>query len=552
MLREAMPILVGAVLGGVLVMILLGTSATESRSSAGPTDVDDGSSVVIGTLASDLPVPESDTVMTLDQLPAIADPFARRAAALALLDDHDADRVAEWLSPAEATLFRIDAIVRSAAADPARALAEAMALPERAQQGLALARLAAVLGESDPLRALAAIDGSGTPELEAEFTLALLDTWAAYDPAGVFAYLDAAGGTRVPVAEFALAALAAHDPERLFDLAPALPPDIGRAARKAAFESLIQQDVAAALQRLNELAPGSDRSDVERAAAQVYGAQDPAAAWTWAQDSDADVIVRVAVLSGIQESDPDLAWNLLWSELSSGNAEVRAQTRQYLLNFVYSVLNSDTPEQKLAVLDNLVGLNDPEIDAAMRSNISAWAERSPEEALEWSLRNLERINAPAVLSSLSRGLAGSNVDLARQTLFRLEDAARIPWVAGVGQALAAGDLPAARAWAFEFPPGSMRDAGLQEVLRAEARGGVVDRSLFDQFSDEDARDAAASRVAVGLACDGQIELARQIVAGEVVNPGLRAQTERQIEESLRTGGALGGSISGLMCLVRGQ
>jgi hypothetical protein len=66
-----------------------------------------------------------------------------------------------------------------------------------------------------------------------------------------------------------------------------------------------------------------------------------------------------------------------------------------------------------------------------------------------------------MLTALSSGLARTNLDLARQTLNRLDEPRQVSWSAGVARTLAQKDLAAARAWAFEFPSGPVRDAGLR-------------------------------------------------------------------------------------------
>lgn len=171
----------------------------------------------------------------------------------------------------------------------------------------------------------------------------------------------------------------------------------------------------------------------------------------------------------------------------------------------------------------------------MQQFVGTWSNDDPEAALDWSLRNLSRIEPGQVLSNIGRSLARTNTDRARQALFRLPENYRAPWVSGVGRTLAENDLAAARTWAFEFPRGPLRDAALHEYVRRDAHGGGVDVELFDQFSNDSAREQAASQVAFGLACDGQTARAIEIASTQIADADMRGQSERQIEQYASSG-----------------
>jgi hypothetical protein len=307
--------------------------------------------------------------------------------------------------------------------------------------------------------------------------------------------------------------------------------DIAALATTAALESLIERDAAAALARIDALPPGADRSRLERSAAESYGEKNPEAAWEWAMATKATPLAANGVVRGIQKVDPDRAWEIMLSQLNSTNDQVRAGTREYLMNYVNAVVNSESPDDIVIGLDRLLSLNDPRVDADMQTNIQAWANRDPEAALDWSLRNLERVNSTGLLTSLSAGLARTNIDLARDTIFRLDAEQRTAWAAGVGRTLAETDLAAARSWAYEFPSGPMRDAGIHEVIRGEAHGGTIDRQLFDGFSSDSARSEAASSAARRFACDGRAALAREIATAYITDQRLLEETERGIQQN---------------------
>lgn len=536
-MRGTLPILAGAAFGSIVVAILLRTDSTGDPAPAATTPAQ-------SMAASSAESTARQGELTPDGLPAMTDPQGRSEAALAMPESSEdylaeIDTIAASLSPTEAVNFRIHAIVNLGERDMQGAFAAAMALPEHEQRRLTLLRLAARLAETDPLSAIEAIQDINAPDLEHDFLAALLDKWAVRDPARVFSYLESADQSRLPATELAFQALAASNPDRLLAIADNLRRDISRLATFAAFETLIERDAAAALTRITASTPGAHRSLLEAMAAEVYGEQDPEAAWAWAT-TQRDLRTRISALRGIQKVDPDMAWSIMSSQLNSTDAQARAGAREYLLNYVNAIVNSASTDDIVIGLDRLLSLNDPQVDASMQTNIQAWARSDPEAALDWSLRNLDRINADNVLTSLSAGLAQTNVDLARQTIFSLDEEHRTSWAAGVGRTLAQSDLAAARAWAFEFPGGALRDSGLNEVVRAEAQGGSVDRQLFEQFSNDRARGDAAYVAARRLACDGHTALASEISTAYITERLQLEEIERHID---------GTGMSGIACLL---
>lgn len=552
-MRVIVPVTVGAVFGALVVSILLSDRTSDDPSPAVTNPAEraggstgtalataSGNATVDALAASEAGGLDTSTQLTLAEIASITDPAARRAAALALLDVHGHDGagidiVAASLPPTEAVNFRIQAIVSLGTSDMPAAFAAAMALPDSEQRRLTLLRLAPVLAGIDPVAALAAIEEIDSPELASIFVSALLDRWTALDPDRVFSYLESADPSLVAASEGLLDALAASDPERLLAMAPDLRRDIATLATTAALETLIERNPESALARIGALPPGSDRSRLQTTAAEAYGQRNPEAAWEWAASAGVDGLARVGVVRGIQKVDPDLAWDIMRSQLNNADDQARAGTREYLMNYVNAVVNSASPDDIVIGLDRLLSLNDPFVDSQMQTNIQAWANRDPEAALDWSLTNFDRIDSPNLLTSLSAGLARTNVELARQTVYRLDEAQRTSWAAGVGRTLAEYDLAAARSWAYEFPTGPLRDAGLREVISGEAEGGTVDRQLFDQFSDERARGEAASSAARRFACDGRTELALETARAYITDEQLLDSTVRQIEGNMPSG-----------------
>lgn len=528
MVRGFLPVLFGGVLGALLVAAVLGGDGPGDQ-RARATDAEQR------TDASNTPErTETDDVVTADELAGIADPIARRNAALAILDaggeSADTDRIAALLAAEEGVNFRIHAIVHSGAGDPEAAISAALALPEREQRRLALDRLAPVLAAADPLGALAAIDAMDAPGLKVEFVKNLLEAWVALDPAGVFLYLESPDASAVPPTEATFQALAASDPEHLLALAEDLRRDVAKLASVAALGSLIEQDAVGALARIEALTVGSDKSRLRSTAIEAYGEQDPEAAWSWAMASDAEGFARSSVIRGIHKVDPDLAWEIMSSQWNSTDAAVQAGARESFLNYInIVVVNSKSTEDIIVGLDRILTLDGVQDTGNFMVNLQNWANSDPEAALEWSLRNLDRINASSMLTALSSGLARTNLDLARQTLIRLDEPQQASWSAGVARTLAQNDLAAARAWTFEFPSGPLRDAGLREVIHGEAQGGTVDRQLFGMFSSDAARSDAASLAARRFGCDGQTALGLELATAYITDLRLLETTQRQLE-----------------------
>ena len=537
-MRGILPVIVGAVLGALVVTILLGDRLADEP-SLGATTAAQRAALSASTSAfatADPDLAAADAAVTPDDIAAMADPVARRRAALALLDDDGLDaaaieRIAASLPPTEAVNFRIDAIVKLAASDTDGAFAAVMTLPDREQRRLALSRLASALAGTDPLAAIAAVAQIDAPDLETEFVAALLDAWAVLDPASVFGYLESADASVVLAGEATLAALAASDPERLLAMANDFRRDVASLATTAALETLIDRDPESALSRIAALPPGADRAGLERTAAELYGEQNPSAAWEWASGAGIDAYSRIAVVRGIHQVDPEMAWDLMLSQLTSTDSRVRGGARENVMNYIHAVANSDSPEEIVAGLDRLLGLNDSFVDSQMQTNIWAWADRDPEAALDWSLRNLDRFDETRLLSNLSAGLARTNVDLARETIYRLDEAHRTAWAAGVARALAESDVAAARSWAYELPRGPLRDAGLSELIAGEAHGGTVDRQLFEQFSSDRTRGDAARAAALRFACDGRTEAALEIARAYITDERMLDSTVGQIDGS---------------------
>src|SRR5690606_27977608 len=118
---------------------------------------------------------------------------------------------------------------------------------------------------------------------------------------------------------------------------------------------------------------------------------------------------RINVVRGIHGVDPDMAWDIMQALWNSADAAVRSEAQDYLMNYVNVVVNSDSTEDITIGLDRVLSLDDdPQIAASMTTNLQVWARRDPEAALDWSIRNLDRINAPSVLTALGSGLARTN------------------------------------------------------------------------------------------------------------------------------------------------
>jgi hypothetical protein len=332
MTKAIMPIVAGTVLGASVVSVLLRTDRADDPTN-GPAALiaDTIPSTETGDPASPIDSSLANTGLAASQLSVITDPTARCNAALALLNVRgysaaNIDEISTTLPPIEAVNFKIYAIVELGEHDARGALVPAMALPNLEQRQLASKRLARTLAERDPLGAIAELNTVDAPAFEAAFMVSLLDTWSIHDPDRLLAYLERPGEVRIPVAELAFELLGGRDPERLLNAADRLAPDVRTEAITAALGSFMERDPVAALLRVGELVPGSDRSTLEREVARAYGEQDLGAALRWANETNATADTRLLVLAGIQRVDPDRALELVTTELAS--ADRRAQMRQ--------------------------------------------------------------------------------------------------------------------------------------------------------------------------------------------------------------------------------
>jgi hypothetical protein len=221
------------------------------------------------------------------------------------------------------------------------------------------------------------------------------------------------------------------------------------------------------------------------------------------------------------------------AELTSADADKKAQMRQRVGAYLHNLRDSATSGDIVLALNRMLSLDSslPNI----QQFVGTWANDDPEAALAWSLQNLDRLDQDRVLGSIGRSLARTNPERARQALFQLPEADRASWVTGVGQALAENDLAAARAWAYEFPRGPLRDAALHEYVSSTAHGGSVDVQDFGQFSSDAARGRAASDVAFRLACGGHTALATEIASTQIADSDLLALSERRMEHDASGG-----------------
>jgi hypothetical protein len=237
------------------------------------------------------------------------------------------------------------------------------------------------------------------------------------------------------------------------------------------------------------------------------------------------------LVRGIHQADPDKAWDIMRSLWSSSDAQTRSEAREYLLNYVNIVANSESTNEITRGLDRILSLDpdDPTIPSNMIVNLQVWAGRDPEAALDWALKHSGRINITSIVTAAGLGLAQTDPDRARETVFRLDDQHRAAFTSGVARTLARSDLAAAETWARSFPSGPLRDAGLREVIGGQAQGGTIDRQLFDLISDDGARSDAANLAARRFACDGRTALALELASAYITDRRLLESTKRLIE-----------------------
>ncbi len=383
----------------------------------------------------------------LAALGAVDDPAAATTIGLALLaplggNDHAVRQIAAALPKSAERTFLVGAVAVVAAADPAGALAQALALNQSGLAGLALQRLAAVLVEQDPRGALARADEIDDADLRASLQGSLFREWALRDLDGVFDYfrkLDGETQARLASAG-ALRDAARLDPLRTLELCSQLPAAIRSSIEPAAVSALAQRDVDAAVQYLNTLPAGERQQRTRQYVARLYAKRDPEAALAWARSTGLRENL-VGVLTGLATTDAERAFDIL-KTMSSGD---RYQVVQMIANDTGNDRGSDPGR----IAEQLLGSDDPNISGMVSIVLSSWSNRSPSNAMAWVMSHSDRM-PPVAFRQAAMYMAFNDSAQGEQILAQLPSEARLAWIQGLAQGRVSADPRTAAAWVERF------------------------------------------------------------------------------------------------------
>jgi len=386
-----------------------------------------------------------------------------------------------------------------------------------------LAAALAAVG-SDPLALSPRVAAMPSGYVQERVVRQLMQRLAEEDPAAAIAWVRRLDPSSQNAQMALVQAIGARDLERALELVAELTPagsepNLVSSALSSAFTSIESaQDAGAAVARLAE----RDHPVWKRAAAELvshWASFDLEAALVWAvAHADSLDAGAFANLARIAASDPRAAVTYLdrvptahraaWAQQAAaayarydlqgaiewfatlGDAAVREAAFEAV---VMQAAGTD-PLAAARLLDDAPPPAELARAAAQRI-ASRWATADPRAAADWAER-------------------------------RSDAAQRSAAVTAVASAWTQRDATAATAWVRRLPV-EIRDAPLAAVLAEMANGGPVDTRLFSDFSSDQARASAASRIASLLARRDAAQ-ARAIADAYVKNPQQRQAVEEQI------------------------
>jgi hypothetical protein len=474
--------------------------------------------------------------------------------------------VADALAPAS--------LGHAAEEDPARALARAREIADPAVRDNALRLVIAAWAERDPDAALAQADATGDPALQSYARSIVLGRLTQRDPAATLRYLAALdAGAQLEMFRLGVWQQAATaQPELALELAGGFPLEFRAALEQVALQGLAQRDPQAAIARLAQLPPGLPRQELVRAVGRSYAERDPEAALAWARAlQPREPGALGAVIGAIGAQDPLRALDLA-IEIAEPLEQMQA-----LQSAVMSTAFGD-PAMTPRLLERVLTLpSGAQRQPALQMLLSQWASRSPVDAADWLVANVDR--APAqVMTDVAAQLARLDAGRAASYAQRMPSGARGAWLRGVANTYAAADPlgalawieqyrgtpeyddtavaivayaaqhdpaaaarvvdsigrpelrgaatgsvasvwairdpAAARQWALGQRPGAERDQAVMTLITSAARLGSPDASLFAALSSEQARLAAVQMASFTIA-QRSPEEARQLIETHV-------------------------------------
>jgi hypothetical protein len=349
-----------------------------------------------------------------------------------------------------------------AATEPLNALREALAIESAFTRTNASAGVARIWARQDPEAALAA--AAEVPAASrSDYLDAVAREWAFVDPAGFFAYAEAANSIDELID--GLEVLIATDPQRVFEIAarfnaPAQP-DI-EALYLHAVRGMAGRDPAGTIARLQFIATGAQRDPILVSIAEAYSAIDAKAALAWAMsvvppspDALSEVIETVA-------SGDLLAAYAMLQQVPGGGVSAGSLGTA----LVEAALRGRQPAAPLA--SALAVRAEPEAVVLLTRLMQQWAQREPENAVAWMAGN-EAYLTDELTSAVVFNIAFEDVSLAAELADRVPPSAQRQWLDAVANRYGQFDAEAGMAWLARYEGVSGYDKLLNSLLGGASR-----------------------------------------------------------------------------------
>jgi hypothetical protein len=441
---------------------------------------------------------DGEAMKRLAQIHALPNPFAQKEALYALAGRADLGALDTLIG--EATSIR-DTVFRGSAlavlferyaelAAPATAMRAISRLDDADVRQLAVRAIAETWSQTDPAAAYAYGLALEDRDLQASFVAGVVRQWTQSDPVVALRHLsDRSHGRRAIMQVYqAMGALAAHDPERAFELAGQLDPaDLRSAAQQAVIQTWAREDASAVAERIEAMPPSPGRRELEQLLAEQYAREHPDEAIAWAQrrSGPAGIELLTAVLNGIAQEDAERAVDIA-STFDTGTLQRQA------LSTVISNLAWQRPEVAAQFVDRLPA--GAERADAMQQIAGAWGEQDPDAASAWAAGLDEPLRSRAMLN-IGSHLAYMDPERATDIVHQLKGAPRAQLVQEIASGWAQTDPGRAREWISQFEG----EGNYPQLVSAVAQGTAAHdpRAALDLaagIEGEEARDGAIGSI----------------------------------------------------------
>jgi hypothetical protein len=207
------------------------------------------------------------------------------------------------------------------------------------------------------------------------------------------------------------------------------------------------------------LPPGVERAEALQTIAVGYARTDPEAALVWAQSLQPPMPSVVAnVLQGLARVAPERAIDLVFQ--MSAPAE---QMRVFQMLVMSGAIGANDTS---ALADRLAAT--PGRRQGLQTLANMWAQRAPQEALQWLFANPE--HAPsAAFAQVAERLGRSDPSAAIEYLHRIPNELRGSWLGAVAAGHAQANPQAAASWVLQYRGHAGYEAAVAAVARSAAR-----------------------------------------------------------------------------------